>query len=231
MRRIGDGDQLLSGILSNCYNEVCSSFKYPLSSELRGGIFFNRGGAILGWCQLVVNYMAERDRQRPGNTAPPQKKNEPENVQRVYLFEGKRVVLPGLLYQLWKREDAAYNATMATAAPVGPDEGKTLGNPNAHTELRRQFAGNRRRQTTIPGRGVIGKKGARRMKAWLLSPEERKETLQHLEVLLYPERNWKTCCSGKRAASLLGEAHPTGHRGSPTNAIPQVFKQIPSETV
>jgi hypothetical protein len=69
------------------------------------------------------------------------------------------------------------------------------------------------------------------MKAWLLSPEERKETLQHLEVLLYPELNWKTCCSGKRAASLLGEAHQTGHRGSPTNTIPQVFKQIPSETV
>lgn len=170
-RQLPNNAQMMSDILANCYGEVCSNGIYPLPSQLREAVFANRGQAIVGWCQLVLDYVHKHDRQSER-------------------FNDQRVVRMGEVYHLWKTADACYQEVIATKVPVGPDIGKTLGNPNAHAALRRQFAANRRRPTTILGRGVVGKRGARRIKKWLLSSEERKQTLKYLDILLYPELDW-----------------------------------------
>jgi hypothetical protein len=186
-RRLGDGTELLSSLLSRCYNETCSLVKYPLSGVLRESVFFDCAAMILSWCQLVVDYKAERDKKIPVNR-PPQPPKQPKIFCWLSLFRGKRVAHIVLIHRIWRAEDRAYRNAAARVVPIGPDVGKTLGNPDPQRPYHRK-QGQRtsgRRRPTILGPGSIGKKGARRLKRWLLPYEVALTTLRNVEILLHP---------------------------------------------
>jgi predicted RNA-binding Zn-ribbon protein involved in translation (DUF1610 family) len=66
------------------------------------------------------------------------------------------------------------------------------------------------------------------MKTWLLSPEERKETLGHLEVLLYPELHWKD----EQRAAAKNAPHPYWVKRTKRGieaVRPAQFRQYPSK--
>lgn len=188
-RQLNDGTELLSGMLSRCYNETCSQFKYPLSSVLRESVFLECAMMILAWSQLVVDYKAERDKKRPNNQPPRRQKGESSTYCKLNLFLGKRVTRIGLLYNIWRIEDEAYRLAAAQVVPIGPDAGKTLGNLDPYRPHRRK-RGRKvtvRRRTTILGPGIIGKKGGRRLRTWLVPYDIAATTLKSVEILLYPE--------------------------------------------
>lgn len=209
-RRLGDGPELLSSLLSRCYNETCSLFEYPLPTVLRESVFFDCAAVILGWCQLIVDYKAERDKKIPVNR-PPQPPNQPPIFCWLHLFRGKRVACIVLIYCIWRAEDSAYRSAAARVVPIGPDLGKTLGNPDPqrpfHRKLGQRTTG--RRRSTILDSESIGKRGTRRLKQWLLPYEVAITTLRSLEVLLYP-----ALYSDQEVQDAKCVQHPwwTGHR-------------------
>jgi hypothetical protein len=186
MRGLGDGSMLLSNMLSRCFSEVCSTFKYPLSAVLRLSIFQDCAESILSWCQLIVDYRVEQIKNR--YPLPAQEEGE-KTYCRIDLFRGKRVIHISLIYALWSLEDIAYRAAAATPVPIGPDIGKTLGNPEPqhHSKHRRSRSIVGWRHTSVRSNRILGKRGTRRLKQWLLPPQVIAETLEHLDVLMYPE--------------------------------------------
>jgi hypothetical protein len=177
---------LLYGILSRCYSDTCSAFKYPLSGVLRGSVFKDCAEDLLSWCQWVIDYKMERMKKE--FPLPKQKKGE-EKYCRIYPFAWKRVVAIANIYAIWSNEEGFYRAAMMAEVPSGPDVGKTLGNPDrTHRSLRKGRRGARlRRRTTILGPGVLGIHGARWYRKWLLPKDVAIETLKGIETLLYPE--------------------------------------------
>lgn len=189
IREMNDGVQLLFGIISRCYSETCSRFKYPLTGVLRQATFSKCAEGILGWSQLVIDYKVAWDRRIPGNQLPAQKPGEEPTVCRKNFFLGlvrrKRITALPYIYHIWQLQEAAYREILATEVPIGPDAGKTLGNPETAPVGVRQSKGWRR--SRVRGERVVGKRGARRIKRWLLKESVVRKTLEHLEVLEYPE--------------------------------------------
>jgi len=189
IRQMEDGVQLLFGIISRCYGETCSRFKYPLTGVLRQAIFSKCAEGILGWSQLVIDYKLARDRRIPGNKLPVQKPGEEPTVCRKNFFlslvRRRRVTALPFIYHIWRLQEAAYREILATEVPIGPDAGKTLGNPEPAPIGVQQSKGWRR--SRVRGERVVGKGGARRIKRWLLKEGVVTKTLGHLEVLEYPD--------------------------------------------
>lgn len=209
-RHLGDGPELLSSLLSRCYNETYSLFKYPLPAVLRESVFFDCAAVILGWCQLVVDYKAERDKKIPVNQ-PTQSPNQSPIFCWLHLFRGKRVACIVLIYCMWRAEASAYRSAAARVVPIGPDIGKTLGNPDPQRPFRRK-PGQRMtglRRSTILESASIGKRGTRRLKQWLLSYDIAITTLRSVEVLLHP-----TLYTDQEVQDAKSTPHPwwTGHR-------------------
>jgi hypothetical protein len=198
-RQLGDGVELLYGLLSRCYGETCSNFKYPLTAVLRQATFSKCAEAIISWCQLVVDYKAEQDKRLPGNQPPSGTKR---TYSRVDLFKYKRVIYLPLIYSIWCAQEAAYREAAVTKVPIGPDVGKTLGNPERAPQNRRRTSKGWRRSATIGSR-FVGKRGARRIKRWLLKKSVVTETLEHLEVIEYPQ-----LFSKERLAEAKVAPHP-----------------------
>ncbi|NNJ11568.1 hypothetical protein EKD04_014620 [Chloroflexales bacterium ZM16-3] len=189
IREMGDGLQLLFGVLSRCYGETCSRFKYPLASVLRQATFSKCAEGILGWSQLVIDYKLVWDRRIPGNQLPAQKPREEQTFCRKNFFlslvRRKRVTALPYIYRIWRLQEAVYQQHLATEVPIGPDAGKTLGNSEPAPRGVQRSKG--WRQSRVRGERVVGKRGARRIKRWLLKEEVVAKTLGHLEVLEYPD--------------------------------------------
>jgi hypothetical protein len=134
----------------------------------------------------MVDYRIEQFENR--YRLPRQKKGE-KLYCRIDPFQGKRVVRIGLIYALWSREDSSYRAAAATPVPIGPDIGKTLGNPESEEQnrLRRSRSIVGWRHSSVRSSRILGKRGTRRLKRWLLPQDVVAETLEHLDVLTYPE--------------------------------------------
>lgn len=185
-RQLGDGTQLLYGLLSHCYSDTCSAFKYPLSGVLRSSVFQDCAGQLLGWCQQVIDYRVERTTKQ----FPLPKQNTARELYcKITPFFKKRVVFITTIYSIWAGEQAQYHSALAAKVPSGPDAGKALGNTDRllshHDKGRRGKA--LRRRTSVLGAGVLGKRGARRYKKWLLPLAVAQETLTAVETLLFPD--------------------------------------------
>ncbi len=174
IREIGDTHELLSGLLSRCYSETCTKFKYPLSAVLRQSTFSKCGEQILAWRQLVIDYQRNRERKAVLSQAA---SNTFQNLRN------KR--LPAI-YGIWQAQQATYRQAAETEVPIGPDVEKVLG--LVHVDMQGMPIAQRRRHTSSLGKRFVGKRGARRIKKWLLDEKEVASTLAHLEVLNYPEQ-------------------------------------------
>ncbi|KAB8142896.1 hypothetical protein F8S13_11625 [Chloroflexia bacterium SDU3-3] len=182
IRQLGDGHEQFVALLSRCYSEHCSLHKYPLSGPLRQAIFASCGQSVLAWAQKLIDHHQKAQERHITLKAP--KLDGAPSFQSVNLFYRKRLIYLPLIYQIWSASMDAYDLAASTTVPFGPDSGKTLGLTRRQRQQRR-MRGNQRK--SVLGDRFVGKRGARRLKRWMLAPKVVSEILEHLEVLEYPD--------------------------------------------
>lgn len=187
-RGLTDGATNMFNTLSRCYSEYCSTYEYPLSAALRSSTFQDSAEAIIGWAGKLAAYRI--DRLKDLGCFPLQLGTR-KRTQAAFFndpYRIRRLTLLPALYRYWRDEDRIYRAAAATEMPMGPDAGKTFGNPDAPRQRQKRKL-QTRRQTSSLTEQFVGKRGVRLLQSWLLPEEVINETLEHLDVLLYPRNN------------------------------------------